>query len=104
MSCAEYSDSLIQAWLEGSWQAAATCPYDSQIGFLAFGLMIYGSVMTGLYVRTQSLVLPMVVTVMGGTLAVSRLPSAAHQLVGMVLLSGFAVGAYLIYARAQNIT
>ena len=103
-TCAEYDDQLIQAWLDGQWQAAATCPYDLQIGTLAFGFMIYGAVMTGLYVRTQSLVLPMVVTVMGGTIAISRLPSMAHQLVGMTIMIGLAIGAYMIYVKVQNIT
>lgn len=104
MSCAQYSGSLIEAWLDGSWQAAVTCPYDASFGALTFGFMIYGGFITAMYVRTGSLVLPMVTTVLGGTIAISRLPSMAQQLAGMTLLLGFTVGAYIIYAKAQNIT
>lgn len=103
MSCAEYEGNLIQAWMDGSWQAAATCPFDNSIGALTFGFLMYGGFMTALYVRTQSMVIPLVVTVLGGTVAISRLPSAALQLVGMVLMLGLAASGYFIYVRAQNI-
>ena len=103
MSCATY-DSLIDAWMAGNWVDAIACPYESQIGTLGFGAMVFGGVMTALYIRTQSFVLPLVVTVLIGTVAVSMLPAAYMQVLGMGLLLGLTVAAYLLYRRLQNVT
>lgn len=103
MSCAQYQGDLIAAWLDGQYVDAIICPYDAQIGTLTVGMLIFGGVMTALYIRTQSFVLPLVVSVLGGTVAVSRLPSMYQQVVGMSLLFGFTIAAYFIYVRVQNI-
>ena len=105
MGCEEFADgNLIDAWLEGYYLEAVVCPYDLQMGALTFGLFIYGGAMLGLYQRTQSLVVPFVITILAGTVAISRIPSQAHQLVGMGVLLGVTIGIMYVYLRMQNVT
>jgi hypothetical protein len=101
--CGEYSDSLIDAWLSGDYLDAFSCVYEEQLGAVTFGAMLYGSLMVSLYIRTQSFVLPMVVSILGGTIAVSMLPAAYLQVLGMALLLGLSVAAYLLYRKAQTV-
>jgi len=101
--CGPYGGSFIDAWLQGDWQAAFTCPVESQIGTAAFAAFLYGGLMMSLYIRTQSAVLPLVVSILGGTIAISQLPAAYQQVVGLSLMLGFAVAGYLVYRRAQTV-
>lgn len=82
---------------------AITCPYDEILGPLVFGLFIYGSVMMGLYVRTRSAVIPAVVTIFVGAVAVSRIPSQAIQILGIALILALTVAGYYLYHQAQRV-
>lgn len=104
MSCSQYGGQFVDAWLAGNYVDAFVCPFDAQLGSLTVGAMIFGGVMTALYIRTQSFVLPLVVTVLGGTVAVSRLPAVYMQVLGMGLLFGVTLAAYLLYRRVQTVT
>jgi hypothetical protein len=43
------------------------------------------------------------VSILGGTIAISQLPAAYQQVVGLSLMLGFAVAGYLVYRRAQTV-
>lgn len=102
--CSTYGGNYLEAWIAGDWQAAFACPIEGQIGTAAFAAMLYGGFMMSLYIRTQSFVLPMVVSILGGTVAISTLPAAYQQVIGMSLMLGFTVAAYLIYVKVQRIS
>lgn len=103
--CDNYTSSTIwEAWVDGAYFDAVICPYDFQMGALVFGLFIYGSVATALYVRTQNIALVLGVSILTGTVAIARLPSGAMQILGFAILMGLSVAAMLVYIRIQNIT
>lgn len=106
MTCEEYDSlgDLQSALVDGNAIDAIVCPYDMQFGALTVGLFVYGSVMMGLYVRTQSLVVPIVVTIFAGTVAISRLPSGAVQIAVLALFLGISVGVLYLVNRAQTMT
>ncbi len=101
--CAPYDNgNLIDAWEAGEFLNGIICPYDLQLGPLVFGLLVYGGIMTGIYVRTQSLTLPMAVTVIGGTVAVSQIPSQAVQVMVIAIVLGGTAGLYLFTRRFRQ--
>lgn len=103
-SCGTYQGNFIDAWLAGDYVEAFACPFEAQIGVAAFAAMLYGGFMISLYIRTGSFVLPLVVSILGGTIAVAQLPAAYQQVVGLSLLLGLAIAAYVVYAKVQNLT
>lgn len=102
MECSKYQDSLREAWLNGDFYEAIVCPYDDQMGALTFGLFIYGAVMMGLYIRTGNAIVPTVITIVAGTVAVSRIPSRAVQIVVIALMLIFTTGGYFLYRKVQT--
>lgn len=102
MDCAQYDGGLREAWLAGDFMEAVVCPYNLQMGELTFGLMIYGAVCLGLYVRTGSAVVPAVVTIVGGTVAVSQIPSRGIQIMVITLMLVFTAAGYFVYRQIQR--
>lgn len=80
-----------------------TCPYTETIGPLVFGLFVYGTVMMGVYVRTRSAVVPAVLTIFLGSVAVSQLPSGAIRILGVGLILALTVAGYYVYHTAQKV-
>ena len=103
MECAKYEGALREAWLNGDFMEAVVCPYDYQLGSLTFGLFIYGAVCMGLYIRTGNAIIPAVVTIVAGTVAVSRIPSRAVQIMAIGLMLMFTVGGYFLYRKIQTV-
>lgn len=81
----------------------ATCPYTETLGPLVFGLFVYGTVMMGLYARTRSAVIPTVVTIFLGAVAVSQLPPGAIRILGVALILAVTIAGYYIYHQAQKV-
>lgn len=105
VNCDPYTGgNLTGALMSGNYTDAVVCPYDLQVGPIVFGLIVYGSVMTALYIRTQSIVVPMVVTILAGTVAISRIPSQAAQLMAITLMLGLTIAMYVVYQRVQTMT
>lgn len=104
VDCGQYEtlEQVRGALVDGKLMEAVVCPYDMQFGALTFGLFIYGTVMTALYVRTQSVVVPIVVTMVAGTVAISRVPSRAIQILALAMLLGISVAVLWLINRAQT--
>lgn len=109
MSCEDYDEigDLRGALLHGDTSGfidAIVCPYDMQFGALTVGLMVYGIVMAGLYVRTGSIAVPAVMIIVGGTAVISRLPSGAVQIAVLALFLALSIGVLFLVNRAQTMT
>lgn len=103
VDCTRYAgDTLREAWLNGDFMSAVVCPYDNQLGALTFGVFIYGGVVMALRIRTGSFLLPMILTFVGGTVAVSRLPAGAMQIMGMGVMLVVTAAAFFLYRSAQR--
>lgn len=103
MECDKYEGALREAWLNGDFMEAVVCPYDYQIGSITFGLFIYGAVCMGLYIRTGNAIIPAVITIVAGTVAVSRIPSRAVQIMAIGLMLVITTGGYFLYRKTQTV-
>jgi len=86
--------------VDGQFFDAIVCPHTETMGVLVFGLLVYGAIGTSLYVYSGSAVLPLVLTIILGSVVVTQLPGIAVQFAGAVALLLLAAGGYyLIVSR-----
>lgn len=104
MDCTQYDGALREAWLAGDFMEAVVCPYSLQLGELTFGLFIYGAVCMGLYVRTGNAIIPTVITIVAGTVAISQIPSRGVQTMAIALMLILTTGGFFLYRKTQNVT
>ncbi len=104
MACTEWNGQWGEALTSGHFFDAILCPYQTQVGGLVFGLFIYGVVMTALYIRTDSVIAPLVGTMVVGVLIIPQLPAGGLQIIAAVLILALAAGGYFVATQVQNAT
>jgi len=78
---------LLEYMQEFDFWRAFVCPYANTMGFLTFGLIVYGTISISLYLVTGSLVIPVVLLltigpVILGQIAAPGIPIAVLALLG----------------------
>ena len=101
MACGQYP-SLWQYWINGQFFDAVNCPFETGLGPLVWGLMVVGGIGLYLTIVTESLIVPLVLFIIIGSVVVVALPAVGIQLAGIVLLLGLAVAGYFLVLRSRG--
>lgn len=88
------TQSLVDTLLAGKFFDAVVCPYSESIGLIVFALAVYGAVGLSLYIYSGNAVLPLVLTLILGSVVVTQLPGPAVQIVGVFVLLLLGAGGY----------
>jgi hypothetical protein len=73
--------------------------YQDSMGGAVFGLLVWGGTATTLYVRQESIILPLVLTLILGGIVITQVPSPAVALFVVVLLFVGGLGPVFILKR-----
>jgi hypothetical protein len=73
--------------------------YQGQMGGLAWGLLVWGGTASMLYVRQNSIIIPLSLTLILGGIVITTIPSVAVGLFVVVLLFVGGIGPILILKR-----
>jgi len=78
------------AFASGDWVQTLICTFASagSMSVAAFGLVIWGTVSTATYVRTQSMMMPMIYLLLLGSIALEMVPSVGTGVAAIVLVGG----------------
>lgn len=90
------SGTLADALIDGKFFDAMVCPHSEIMGLVVFAMLLYGSIGVALYLFTGNAVLPLVLTLILGSVVVANLPGPAAQFVGVVALLLIAAGGYFL--------
>lgn len=90
------SGSLADALIAGKFFDAMVCPHSEILGLVVFGLIVYGAVGGSLYLFTGNAVMPLVLTLILGSVVVVNLPGPALQILGVFALLLLAAGGYFL--------
>lgn len=101
MACTDYT-SYGDFLIEGQFLDAIICPYQEQMGFLVFAMMVYLAIAASLYIYTGGITIPLVVSILVGAVVVVNLPSVAVQFAVIVAVLIISVGVYLLVRRAEG--
>jgi len=85
MACEDY-DVLMDALKQQAIQDAVFCTYQNNMSDVLFALMAFGTVTTAMYIRTRSVLLPTVVTVLVGGSALTGVAAPGVSIFTAVLL------------------
>lgn len=78
---------------------ALTCSYADAMGFLAFALVVYGAIALSIYIRTDSITIPVVLLLVLGGAIMPQLAAPAAPLAVLGLLLAGAGGLTLLYVK-----
>ncbi|GAA0305490.1 hypothetical protein [Halarchaeum salinum] len=105
MACAAYDGRWLRAIMgeEMHVRDLVLCGYQSQIGGPFFAaLVLLGMINLPIYIRTQSALLPTVVTLIVGGVLLVEVGSIAQALLVVMLLFGLGLGPVLLLRRVQR--
>lgn len=100
MACSDYSTlaEVRDGLVEGAFFDAITCSYTMGQGMpgelLAF--IVFGGVAIAMFIKAESTVMPLVLTILMGSIVLSQLPASAVQLGAIVIILMLGVAIYLI--------
>lgn len=81
---------------------AASCQYADQMGFLTFGMIVYGGILSSIYLTSGSIVIPAVLLLVVGGAVIAQLAAPAIPFVLLtIILTGGGSIAYL-YAKLSS--
>lgn len=95
MSCTDFS-SYGEFLRAGQFFDAVYCPFGDLLGGAVFALLFFGVIALALYVYTDSVAVPVVVTILIGSVVVVQLPPEAVNITGIMLVLGIVGAGYLI--------
>lgn len=90
------SGTLADALISGRFFDAMVCPHSEILTLVVFGLLVYGAVGGSIYLYTGNAVLPLVLTLILGSVVVVNLPGPALQVLGVFALLLIAAGGYFL--------
>ncbi|MDS0297107.1 hypothetical protein [Halogeometricum luteum] len=67
---------------------AAICTYQMDYGMVLPGSIVWFTVISMMYIRTQSIVMPVIITLLVGAPMITLLPSTAQQMIATGILGG----------------
>lgn len=85
MSCSDWAE-YADAWAANAFRDAILCPYQDNLSGPLFTLMIWGTITTALYIRTGSVLPPLVLTVVVGGSVMSFMAAPFVGILTAVLL------------------
>lgn len=86
MACSDYNGDFLEAMLQEEFRDAILCPYQTNIGGALFAMIIYGAITSHIYIRTESVLIPLILTILVGGIALTQIPSSATALLTFALL------------------
>jgi len=91
MSC-EGVQSGMDGFASGNWIQSLICTYADAgpMTITAFGLVVWATISSMNYIRTQSLIMPMVLLLLLGSVALTMLPAVGLGVASVLLLGGTA--------------
>lgn len=98
MACSDWADG-VEALQNYAFADAVSCFYTDQAGTAATGMLTFGAVSVAFYVRTGGITMPVILTLILGSILLPLLPGAATQIAGMILLFAVGIGPVLMLRR-----
>jgi hypothetical protein len=98
MACGDFPRYL-DYWLEAQFADAILCPFQNVLGTQVFTLFVLGGLALGLYIRSDSVSIPLVLAILIGGVVVSSLPSVGLQVLGIAALLSITIAGYLLTNR-----
>lgn len=102
MACTDYT-AYWEFWRHGQFFDAVSCPFVEALGGPLFAMLVFGPALLGMYIYSGSIILPLVLTLILGSVVVVQLPSVALQLFGIVILLSIAGAGYLLVQRSEGL-
>ncbi len=101
MACSDYTywTDALEQW---AFQDAILCPYQTTMDSLLFGLLVVGSINMALYAKQESVLLPLVVTMLTGSILLVEVAGVFTALVRVGLLFLVGLGPVLLLRRAEG--
>lgn len=81
---------------------APVCAYANSLGLLVFGMFVYGGILSSIYIRTGSLIIPMILLLLTGGVVLTQVPAVASPVLVLVILgvpAGLTALVYYLYSR-----
>lgn len=80
---------------------AVYCLFTGEVGLYLAPLIIFGSLGVAFYMYADSLIMPLVLSMILGGVIVVQLPPGPVRLIGVTVLFGVGFGGYLIVRRLE---
>jgi hypothetical protein len=98
-------DASMSGFASGEWIQSLICTYAGAGGMsiTAFGLVVWATISSMNYIRTQSLIMPMVLLILLGSVALTMLPAVGIGVAAVLLLGGGAGFVVLMLRRLDRI-
>lgn len=94
----DFQDRLNE-WL---FTEAFTCEYAEPMGFLTFGMIFYGGILSSIYLTTGSIVMPAVLLLVVGGAVIAQLAAPAIPFVLLTILGTGAGSIAYLYAKLSS--
>jgi len=86
MACSDHNGDFLEAMMQEQFRDAILCPYQENIGGALFAMIIYGAITSHIYIRTESVLIPLVLSILVGGIALTQIPSEGAALITFALL------------------
>jgi hypothetical protein len=101
MACTDYPE-YWQFLANFQFFDAIYCPFADLVGPLLFPLLVFGGLGVALYVYSNSLIMPLTLSIILGGVVVVQLPSGPVRLIGIVVLFGVGMAGYMLVQRLED--
>lgn len=101
MACTDY-DLWREALEQEAFRDAILCPYQTSLTGVFFAMVAYGTITTALYIRTRSVLLPTVLTIVVGGTVMTEIAAPAVALFTVVLLFIVSLGPIILIRRLEG--
>lgn len=93
------SESEIAYLLDFQFIKAFSCTYFNAAGMLVTGLLVYSGVAMSIYIRTDSVLIPFVLTMVTGGAVLAQVAAPAVQVAGLLVATVGAGAVAYLYRR-----
>lgn len=103
MACSDWNGNWYEALSNFAFRDAVLCPYQDTMGQAVFASMVVlGIINMPIYVRTQSAIIPIIITTAISGIVLVELAANAQTLVLVGLLMAIGLGPVLVLRRIQT--
>ncbi|MDS0297102.1 hypothetical protein [Halogeometricum luteum] len=88
VDCSTFTANPFNGGNATSFLDSALCTYDMGFGLMLPATIVWFTVLTMMYIRTQSIVMPLVMTLVVGAPMITLLPADARQMIATGILGG----------------
>lgn len=97
--CGELGGNYTDAAVNGSFWLAFGCPYEDQVGQIVFPTMVFGAIGLAMYIYTGSIIIPLVLAILVGSVILVQVSAVSVQLMGIVVILVMTAGLWILYQR-----